>query len=135
MKQPHRGEVWLVDLDAARGHEQAGKRRRLVVSIDLFNRGPAELVVMVSMTSRAKGIPWHVPVHPPQGGVQQISFIKCEDVRSVAKERLSVRLGAVSVEAMAAVGNRLRILLGLWRYKRYFGRRRISLPLTRVQRL
>ena len=31
-KQPSRGEIWLVDLNPARGHEQAGKRPALVVS-------------------------------------------------------------------------------------------------------
>lgn len=113
MKAPSRGEVWLVDLDPARGHEQAGKRPGLVVSVDLFNRGPAELVVLVPLTARAKGIPWHVPVEPPEGGLEQKSFIKCEDVRSVAKERLSSRLGVVSPETLAAVEDRLRILLGL----------------------
>lgn len=113
MKAPSRGEVWLVDLDPARGHEQAGKRPGLVVSVDLFNRGPAELVVVVPLTTRAKGIPWHVPVEPPEGGLEQKSFIKCEDVRSVAKERLTSRLGAVSSETLAAVEDRLRILLGL----------------------
>ena len=113
MKAPLRGEVWLVDLDPARGHEQAGMRPGLVVSVDLFNRGPAELVVVVPLTTRAKGIPWHVPVEPPEGGLEQKSFIKCEDVRSVAKERLTRRLGMVSAETLAAVEDRLRILLGL----------------------
>ena len=113
MKAPLRGEVWLVDLDPARGHEQAGMRPGLVVSVDLFNRGPAELVVVVPLTTRAKGIPWHVPVEPPEGGLEQKSFIKCEDVRSVAKERLTRRLGMVSAETLVAVEDRLRILLGL----------------------
>jgi len=113
VKAPLRGEVWLVDLDPARGHEQAGMRPGLVVSVDLFNRGPAELVVVVPLTTRAKGIPWHVPVEPPEGGLEQKSFIKCEDVRSVAKERLTRRLGMVSAETLAAVEDRLRILLGL----------------------
>lgn len=112
MKAPLRGEVWLVDLEPARG-KQAGKRPGLVVSVDLFNRGRAELVVLVPLTTRAKGIPLHVPVEPPEGGLEQKSFIKCEDVRSVAKERLASRLGAVSSETLAAVEDRLRILLGL----------------------
>ncbi len=113
MKAPLRGEVWLVDLDPARGHEQAGKRPALVISVDLFNRGPAGLVVLVPLTSRDKGVPWHVLVEPPEGGLEQKSFIKCEDVRSVATERLSTRLGVVSGETLAAVEDRLRILLGL----------------------
>lgn len=113
MPQPSRGEVWLVDLNPARGHEQAGVRPALVVSVDLFNHGPAGLVVLLPLTTVAKGIPFHVEVHPPEGGVQVTSFIKCEDVRSVAKERLSRRWGTVSGVTLTAVEDRLRILLGL----------------------
>jgi mRNA-degrading endonuclease toxin of MazEF toxin-antitoxin module len=34
-----RGEIWLIDLNPIRGHEQAGKRPCLVVSVDLFHQG------------------------------------------------------------------------------------------------
>jgi mRNA interferase MazF len=113
VKNPLRGEVWVADFNPVRGHEQAGKRPGLVISVDLFNRGPADLVVLVPITTRAKGIPWHVAVEPPEGGLEQKSFIKCEDVRSVAKERLLYRLGTVYPATLAEVEDRLRILLGL----------------------
>jgi mRNA interferase MazF len=54
-----------------------------------------------------------VPLDPPEGGVRQRSFIKCEDIRSVAIERLSKRLGGVRPETIEAVTSRLRILLDL----------------------
>ena len=73
----------------------------------------AGLVVILPVTSQAKGIPFHVSVEPPEGGLKKQSFIKCEDVRSVAKERLSRRCGVVSPDTMAAVDDRLRILLNL----------------------
>jgi len=111
--EPSRGEVWLVDLNPSRGHEQAGVRPGLIVSVDPFNHGPAELVVLLPLTSVVKGIPFHVKVSPPEGGVKVRSFIKCEDVRSVARERLSRRWGKVSATTLAAVEDRLRILLGL----------------------
>jgi mRNA interferase MazF len=113
MPEPSRGEIWVVDLEPTRGHEQGGKRPGLVISVDLFNHGPAELVVLLPLTTRAKGIPFHVEVNPPEGGLKEKSFIKCEDVRSVAKERLSRRLGKVSPATLAAVEDRLRILLNL----------------------
>jgi mRNA interferase MazF len=112
-KQPLCGEIWLVDLNPVRGHEQAGRRPALIMSVDLFNSGPAELVVVLPMTTKNKGIPFHVEVDPPEGGVDEKSFIKCEDIRSVSKERLSANLGKVSQETMAAVQDRVRILLNL----------------------
>ena len=111
--EPSRGEVWLVDLNPTRGHEQAGVRPGLVVSTDTFNHGPAGLVVILPLTTRARGIPLHVAVGPPEGGVQERSFVKCEDIRSVAKERLTQRWERISATTMAEVEDRLRILLQL----------------------
>ena len=84
-----------------------------MVSVDRFNHGPAELAVVIPITSRHKGIPLHVPLAPPEGGVKQESFIKCEDVRSVSIGRFSRRWGSVSPATMQAVEDRLRILMGL----------------------
>ena len=111
--KPSRGDVWIVDLDPVRGHEQAGRRPALVISDDGLNHGPAGLVIVLPITSRAKGIASHVPVAPPEGGLTQPSFIKCEDIRSVATERLARRLGTVTPRTLAEVDRRLRPLLGM----------------------
>lgn len=111
--RPKRGEVWIINLDPTKGREQAGKRPALVLSVDQFNHGPAELAVILPITSKAKGIPLHVAVTPPEGGLNQPSFIKCEDVRSVSKERLLNKLGAVTAQTMSTVEDRIKRLLGL----------------------
>lgn len=111
--QPSRGEVWLVNLDPVRGHEQAGTRPALVVSVDRFNHGAAGLVVVLPITSRAKGVPLHVAVSPPEGGLTSLSFVKCEDIRSVSTDRLVRRLGSVEPSTIATVDDRLRILMDL----------------------
>jgi mRNA interferase MazF len=111
--KPRRGEVWLIDLNPARGHEQAGKRPALVISVDLFNSGPAGLVVVLPVTTKDKNMPLHVKISPPEGGVKETSFVKCEDIRSVSTERLLARLGEVSQDTIAAVEDWVRILLGL----------------------
>jgi len=41
MSQLSRGEIWFVNLNPARGHEQAGIRPALIVSVNIFNQGPA----------------------------------------------------------------------------------------------
>jgi mRNA interferase MazF len=113
MTTPIRGDVWLADLDPTRGREQAGKRPVLIVSTDRFNQGPAELVVVVPITSKGKGIPWHVRITPPDGGVKTASHAMCEMVRCISRERLVKKWGAASDETMFAVDERLRILLEL----------------------
>ncbi|MEX2188416.1 MAG: type II toxin-antitoxin system PemK/MazF family toxin [Pirellulales bacterium] len=113
MKQPLRGDVWYVDFDPTRGHEQAGRRPALVISADGFNRGSAGLAVVLPITSKAKGIRSHVPVAAKEGGLTKASYVKCEDIRSVSLQRLGKRLGAVAPTTLATVDNVLRILLDL----------------------
>lgn len=110
---PSRGEIWNADLSPTRGHEQAGKRPVLIVSDDIFNSGPADLVVVLPITSKGKGVRWHVQIEPAVSGLKMPSHVLCEAVRSIAKERLTARLGAVDDETLGAVEERLRILMDL----------------------
>lgn len=113
MSTASRGEIWLVGLDPTKGREQAGMRPALVISVDPFNHGAAELVIAIPITSKAKGIPLHVEVSPPEGGLTMTSFVKCEDVRSISTSRLVRKLGSVSEQTTESVEDRLRILMGL----------------------
>ncbi|PSF36756.1 growth inhibitor PemK [Aphanothece hegewaldii CCALA 016] len=108
-----REEVWLVDLNPARGREQAGTRPSLIISVDRFNQSAAALVICLPITSKDKKIPFHVSLAQPEGGLNVKSFIKCEDVRSLSSDRLIKCLGVVSAETMVQVEARLRILMGL----------------------
>lgn len=110
---PSRSDVWLVDLNRPQGHEQGGVRPALVIPTDGFNHGRSGMTVVLPITSVNKRIPFHVAVHPPEGGLSQISYLKCEDVRAVSTTRLRRRLGAVSPGTLAAVVDLLRAILEL----------------------
>lgn len=109
----YRGEVWFVDLDPTKGREQTGRRPCLIISDDRLNRSPADLVIVIPITSRDKGIPSHVELNPPEGGLQLRSFIKCEDIRSISTDRLIKVMGTVKITTLDKVGQRLRLLLNL----------------------
>ena len=113
MTPPARGEVWLADLNPTRGREQAGRRPVLVVSEDLFNRGPAGLVIVLPLTSTVRPIPSHVAVSPPVGGLKNRTAILCEAIRSISTDRLIQRWGAVAPLTLTRIEDRLRILLRL----------------------
>ena len=69
---------------------------------------------VVPLTTRARGIPTHVEVRPPDGGLHETSWARCEDLRSVSIERLMTGpLGKVPTEVLDAIGERLRLLLQL----------------------
>ncbi len=117
MADPKRGEIWLIDLGPGRGHEQTGRRPALVVSDDAFNHGLAGLVMMVPLTSKvkkAKNIPAHIPVAPPEGGLKTPSVILCDQLRTLSKDRLGkTPWGTVSAATLGEVDKALRVLLGL----------------------
>jgi mRNA interferase MazF len=113
MAKPSRGEIWLVDLNPTIGHEEAGNRPALVVSVDELNQSAAKLAIILPITSRAKGIRSHVEIPKGEAGLKLTSYVKCEDIRSVSTQRLSRPLGVVSQATMDTTEDTLRILLGL----------------------
>jgi len=114
MQKPSRGDVWFVDLDPTMGREQAGRRPALIISVNQFNYGPADMIVLLPITTRDKKIPFHVKINPPEGGLREVSFIKCEDIRSVSKERLIKFSGKILDNTFLLIEDRLRILLNLY---------------------
>jgi mRNA interferase MazF len=114
MRTVRRGDVWLADLEPTPGNEQTGQRPVLIVSTDRFNQGRARLVIAVPFTTRRRDLPIHVEVRPPTGGLHEVSFAMCEQVRSLAVDRLgSQPFGTVPPAVLDAVEARLRLLLAL----------------------
>lgn len=116
MPDPSRGEVWLADLGTGRGHEQAGQRPVLVLSVDGFNQGLSGLVMVLPLTSKttkSRHIAAHIPVTPPEGGLKSPSVVLCDQLRTISKDRLANCWGTTSAGTLMAVENAVRILLGL----------------------
>ena len=111
---PKRGEIWLADLNPTRGHEQAGSRPVVMISNDTYNRGPAGLVLVLPLTRTDRNIPWHVEVNPPEGGLTSRSYILCDSIRSISKDRLGATpWGILNPMTMRQVEDFLRVLMNL----------------------
>jgi mRNA interferase MazF len=108
-----RGEVWLLDFGEPMGREQAGRRPAVVVSADLLNQSVAGVAIVVPVTTARRGLPSHIEIDPGNSGLDQISYAKCEDVKSVSEQRLIARLGAVDGEVTFQIGQALRFLLDI----------------------
>ncbi len=104
-------KFWSADLNPTRGHEQAGLRAVLMVSVDQFNEGPADLVVVPPITGTRRGIPLHVEMKSGEAGLKKAGTVLVDAVRSIDRERLTKHLGTASPGTMRAVEDRLRILL------------------------
>ena len=110
---PHRGEVWLVDFGEPVGREQSGRRPAVVVSADPLNDSRAGIVIVVPATTTRRGLPSHVEIEPGASGLDDLSYAKCEDIKSVSEQRLIARLGSVPDTVTFAIGRALRFLLDL----------------------
>lgn len=108
-----RGDIWLIYLDPTRGKEQAGNRPALVVSDDRLNQSAAGLVIVAPLTTRDTGIGSHVPLDPEQDDIKAPSYVVCEQIRAISKERLKKKWGAVSAGKMAQFEETIRLLLGM----------------------
>jgi len=115
----HRGEVWLVDFGEPVGREQSGRRPAVVVSADPLNESRAGVVIVIPTTTTPRGLPSHVEIDPTSSGLDEVSYMKCEDVKSIAEQRLIARLGRVSDAALFEVARVLRFLLNIWRRDRF----------------
>jgi mRNA interferase MazF len=85
----------------------------VVVSVDLFNSGPAGLVIVMPIIPVDRGIPLHVRIPKGEVGTKQNSVIVCEALRAIAKDRLVTPCGELSPAIMAQVEDRLSVLLDL----------------------
>ena len=113
VKRVKRGDIYFADLDPVIGSEQGGRRPVLIIQNDLGNRF-SPTVIILPLTSRTGKAPLrtHVPLSPPQGGVRKPSIILCEQVRTLEKSRLSIRLGALTPEKMVLVERALAAAVG-----------------------
>jgi mRNA interferase MazF len=84
-----------------------------VVSADGLNEGPAGVVMVVPVTSARRGLPSHIEIDDRDSGLDQMSYAKCEDLKSISDRRLVHRLGVVETGVVVEIERVLRYLLDL----------------------
>ena len=110
-----RGQIWLVDWSPGRGSEQLGMRPALVIQTDAANTNPRYPNTIV-LTLSTKGLPvaTHVSVEPDGGnGLREKSWVKCEQVLTISKDRLRQKWGQVAPAALIRVEAAVKIALGM----------------------
>lgn len=108
-----RGEIFLADLGDPIGQEQGLRRPVLMVSANqwLASNPPVLMVVPLTRTYRQRST--HVEIEPGTSGLGDISYAKCEDLRSISPLRLGRRFGQIEGTPLATVDVILRRLLAL----------------------
>lgn len=108
-----RGEVYHVDLGQPVAHEPAFRRPAVVISVDILNNGPGDLVVVVPISSRDYGLRSHVELEAESTGLDHMSYARCDQIRVVSTGRLSSRMGMVAPGPLHAIDQALRFVLDL----------------------
>ncbi len=78
-----RGEIWMVGLDPAAGHEQKGRRPVLIVSPEAFNR-VTKVPVVLPITSGgnfARMAGFAVPLNGT--GIKTTGIVRCDQPRAL----------------------------------------------------
>jgi mRNA interferase MazF len=113
-----RGDIYLVDLEPARGSEANKTRPAVIVSNDAANRaaertgrGVITVVPLTSNTSRV--LAFQVFLAADECDLAKDSKAQCEQVRAITPERVRHRVGGVPRQRMVEVDSALRRHLAL----------------------
>ena len=110
-----RGDVFEATLDPTKGSEQRGTRPVIIVSRDAINQS-SPIVVIVPITGREHSIriyPSQIEIRAGEGGLSKDSVAMGEQVRAIAKMRLTKQLGHLPALVMTKLNTALKIALDL----------------------
>jgi mRNA interferase MazF len=87
-------------------------RLKCSISVDMYNNGPADLLIIIPMTSKKKFIPSHIEVK--LAGLKDVSYVMCDQIRCISKERIlgAEKVAIIDEMMMEDVERCLRTLLG-----------------------
>ncbi len=106
-----RGEIRWAEINPVRGKEQAGRRPVLVLSHDVFNERSGTVIAM-ALTSQPQRAGFPLTLELQAKGLPKQSWVKISQIRTLAVERISRRLGTVSPEELAQVIEGLNEIIG-----------------------
>ncbi len=111
---PRRGEIHLTALDPALGHEIKKTRPALIVQNDISNRY-SQTTIVAAITSRVSTPPYpnEAVIQPGSSGLQVLSTVRLDQLRTVDHRRLLKRLGSVDAATMREVDLAIKASLGL----------------------
>ena len=107
-----RGEIRWADLNPVRGREQAGLRPVLVLSHDVFN-ARSGTVIAAALTSQPQRAGFPLTLELRAAKLPKPSWVKINQVRTLAVERVGALLGRASPEEVSQVVEGLNEIIGV----------------------
>lgn len=108
------GDVYWLHFGALEGSEPGGRRPALVVQHDRFNKSAIATTVVAAITSnlRLAAMPGNVRLRRGEAGLPRPSVVNVSQLRTIDRDRLGERLGALSEARMLEVLRGLVMVLG-----------------------
>ena len=109
-----RGQIWLVDWSPGRGSEQLGRRPALVLQTDAANANPRyPNTIVITISTKGLDVATHVRLAPDAAnGLREASWVKCEQILTITKDRLIEKWGAASPRDLHRIEEAVKIALG-----------------------
>lgn len=109
-----RGEIYYADLSPVIGSEQGGVRPVLIIQNDVGNKYSPTVIAAAITSQRDKTkLPTHISVNADNCGLAKDSIVLLEQVRTIDKQRLKEKMGALDVNSMVMVDKALSVSFGL----------------------
>ena len=113
MTTPRRGEIHLVSFDPTLGSEIRKTRPALILQNDIANRhSPITIVAAISSQFSEPLYPTEVLIAQPEGGLSVDSVALLNQIRSIDRQHLTKRLGAIRPATLEKVERAMQISLG-----------------------
>ncbi|MGC4175950.1 type II toxin-antitoxin system PemK/MazF family toxin [Demequina sp.] len=107
-------EIWLVDFGDPHPSEPAYTRPAVIIGPPTGFGERFPLVFVAPLTTRAQENSLHVELEPtPASGLDAVSYVQTEGLRSIGKSRLVHRMGEVDPVAMREIRVVLARLLAI----------------------
>lgn len=107
------GDLWIVDFGEPYPGEPAKHRPALVLGPPESYSAALPFVVVSPLTTTNRNLPVHIEVDATdETGLTETSFVQCELVRSISRQRLVHPIGQIDPVTSAAVRTVIRSLLG-----------------------
>ena len=109
-----RGEIYYADLSPVIGSEQGGVRPVLIVQNDVGNKySPTVIAAAITSQHEKSNLPTHINISAECCGLSKDSIVLLEQVRTLDKQRLKEKMGAIDPGAMNRVDKALSVSFGL----------------------
>lgn len=109
-----RGDIYYADLSPVVGSEQGGVRPVVIIQNNVGNKySPTVIVAAITSKIMKNWLPTHIKLVAEECGLPKNSTILLEQIRTLDKSRLGIKIGEISHGNMAKIDTAIAVSCGL----------------------